>query len=132
MPTFYNTIGLVELLTCGVKLGLPPGLLCMGLQMHTGPRILKKRNNLGEGVNVSTGILAGCMMSNSFPRAILYNMLQPIHDNHWPTTIQECVDDLAQRDEGTSQQVISRLGKDEVAVAKRLKECCCVLFSQVD
>ena len=95
MEKFYDSISLSGLISWARDREFQPVILCLAMQVHMAPRTLRA----GEAhitVTVPTcSIIAGCRQSNRFARAVLYNILDDMHNNH-PVCIRQFVDDLAQ------------------------------------
>jgi len=109
---FYDTLSWDLLVRFAIDLDYPPTLLYIGLQVHAAPRILRTATGChSSGLNVSSSILAGDGQSNSWARAFLHQLLQDVHDAFMPTTVNQFVDDLCQRDEDPDEErVRQRMG----------------------
>ena len=106
MAKFYDSVSWPKLLELSDDLGYPALLLGIGLQVHCAPRVLRTRMGcLSTGTTVTTSILAGDGQSNSFARAMLHRLLEKAHMDFKPVIINEFVDDLAQRAEGTERDL---------------------------
>ena len=96
MATFYDSVELPILATELLKRNFPPALLIMGFFTHAAPRVLRVGKCFGPIVyNCGKSMLAGCPLSTSWTRGLLYELmwrLSRVDAEHPPN---EHVDDIS-------------------------------------
>ena len=72
MEKFFDTIDPGPLLDAIVQAKFPPVDTLMGLQMHWAPRVIQVQALTGPHIRVDKSILAGCLYSVPFVKALMH------------------------------------------------------------
>ena len=97
----------LKLIQQACQLKWNPVVLYMSLLVHMAPRVLRIGDLRGEWISPCNSILQGCGSSNSWARALLYNLLQDLH-SRFPVQIGQQVDDINHHSQGTFFQALHR------------------------
>ena len=100
LEKFYDSVDNVKLLQQARQLKWNPVVLYMSMLVHMAPRVLRIGDLWGEWISPCNSILQGCGSSNSWARALLYNLLQDLH-SRFPVQIGQQVDDINHHSQGT-------------------------------
>eukprot|EP00973_Karenia_brevis_P069316 9637407-Karenia_brevis.AAC.1 len=80
MEKLYDNISIPTLIKEATRLGYPPLILKLGLQMHMACRSIKCYQ-FHPGVTAPTnGIIAGCTQSTTFAKILLHAIIQEASD----------------------------------------------------
>ena len=90
---------LARVVDAAYDMDYPLVALLIGVQAHAAPRFARTAAGcIRTGVVPDTSMLAGDGQSNSWARALLYDLLGLAHSRYMPVVrISQYVDDLAQR-----------------------------------
>ena len=102
---FYDSVNLARLIRWGLELGWNSDDLQFYIAGHLCPRRLKVGAHHSDVILVDGSLMAGCVAANSCAKTVLFALLRDIHAQ-LPASIQQFVDDLAQRVEGTADHVV--------------------------
>ena len=105
LEKFYDSIDNVKVIQQAFQLKWNPAVLHMSLLVHMAPRVLRIGDLWGECISPCNSILQGCGSSNSWDRALLYNLVQDLH-SLFPVQIGQQVDDINHHSEGTFFQAL--------------------------
>ena len=105
LEKFYDSIDNVKLIQQACQLKWNSVVLYMSLLVHMAPRVLRIGDLWGEWISPCNSILQGCGSSNSWARALLYNLLQDLH-SRFPVQIGQQVDDINHHSQGTFFQAL--------------------------
>ena len=85
MSTFYDTINLSRLQEEAMKLGYPPLMLELAMQLYTGPKAISAEQEFTPFFRVDQSIPAGCPQAPLLAKAVLAPALIP-----WKQQHEEC------------------------------------------
>ena len=100
LEKFYDSIDNVKLIQQAFQLKWNPVVLHMALLVHMAPRVLRIGDLWREWISPCHSTLQGCGSSNSWARALLYNLLQDLH-SRFPVQIGQQVGDINHHSQGT-------------------------------
>ena len=103
---FHDSVNLARLIRWGLELGWNSDDLQFYIAGHLCPRRLKVGGHHSDLILVDGSLMAGCVAANSCAKTVLFALLRDIHAQV-PASIQQYVDDLAQRVEGTAADVLA-------------------------
>ena len=82
MSTFYDTINLSRLQDEAMKLGYPPLMLELAMQLYTGPKAISAEQEFTPFFRLDQGIPAGCPQAPLLAKAVLAPALIPWKQQH--------------------------------------------------
>ena len=95
--------------------------LCLSMQIHLAPRVLRLDKCCSKVLEVASSILAGLLDSNGFARSVLYDILERAHNRiDRATTTKQFVDDVAQNTRGMKCEVVAKKTVDAAEVIQEL------------
>ena len=92
---FFDSLDIEQLLHEAIQLEFPPDILTMALQQHLAPRIIQVSGYSSIPVEVSNGILQGCILSVLFTRLYLLRDLHALTTKHKDADVVVFVDDTS-------------------------------------
>jgi hypothetical protein len=110
MRKFFDSIKLSAVVKSCLELEYPPVLLAISLRVHAAARQLIVPTTAGQCYSEAIlpqehSILAGCVQSVAWTRALMHDLLSHLHAAYKPIVIESWVDDLSQMVVGTPSQV---------------------------
>jgi ribonuclease HI len=105
MAKFYDTLRPEVVMERALAMGFPLRTLVLGMMTHQAARSLRAGEAYSEAILPAKSILAGCGLSVSWTRAVLFSMLEAAH-RRYPVEhyfIDSWVDDLSSVIQGTAQ-----------------------------
>ena len=126
MTKFFDSIDIPKLIERCEKLDFPRDQLCLGMQVHRAPRVLRAAGSCGKVIpTTGVDILAGCTLSTSLSRgflrpAVAGGGVESTLNKHAvvESRTNQHVDDVSQIVIGDSQSaVVARCVKDGLRVA---------------
>ena len=118
---FYDSIPLTGVMQWARQREFNPRILAMAMQMHMAPRRLRAGRAHSETTQPTRSIIAGCKQSNRFARAVLYDILQDLHEQR-PAEIRQFVDDLSQTSRGKESTVAESSANTAEYLITRLRQ----------
>jgi hypothetical protein len=97
MAKFYDTLRPEIVMEKAIVLGIPLRTLVLGMMVHQAAMSLKAGVAFSEAIPPAKSILAGCGLSVSWTRAVLFGMLDAAH-RQYPAEhyfVDSWVDDLS-------------------------------------
>eukprot|EP00972_Heterocapsa_arctica_P022109 3252867-Heterocapsa_arctica.AAC.1 len=79
--------------------------------MHLATRVLKCQGFFSDWIVPIRSILAGCVQSVAWSRVYLFDLLEKIHRDFFPSTIHSWVDDLRQRQSGPAITIMNNMAE---------------------
>ena len=92
---FFDTIDIELLLREAIELDFPPDILILALQQHLAPRIIQAEGYSSVPIEVSNGILQGCILSVCFTRLYFLRDLHRLTQKHKDADVTVYVDDTS-------------------------------------
>jgi hypothetical protein len=94
---FFDSIRIEDVVELSLAMSYPAVQLALGAQAHTAPRFLRASDSFSLLIDdIDTSILAGCMQSTSWARAVVYDIVEEMH-LRWPSAGPSVhVDDMGQ------------------------------------
>ena len=80
MEKFYDSACLYKLVDHAMARNFPKRLLYIAMQAYLSERILRAGDMVGQSIEPSNGILAGCSLGNRFARIILCKILDSVNN----------------------------------------------------
>lgn len=111
LEKFYDTIAIQNLVREAKRLDYLLRLLTISLQVHLSARWLRVGATISDGIKPCTSIMAGCAKSNTFARIATFNLMAWMRTGHPAAPMQQYVDDMIQRAEGTKRYIMRILPK---------------------
>ena len=102
---FYDSINLSALVYKAMDAGYPAVDLALVMQLYLAPGRVKANQGFATAGSPSTGIVPGSGQANHLARCMLYAELERVHNKVPRCHLQQFVDDVAVRAEGTSKRV---------------------------
>jgi hypothetical protein len=105
MAKFYDTLRPDIVMERAIAMGFPLRTLVLGMMVHQAARALRAGEAYSEPILPAQSILAGCGLSVSWTRAVLFSMLEVAH-RRYPVEhyfVDSWVDDLSSVIQGTTQ-----------------------------
>ena len=109
MQKFYDTISLMKLVPFALVAGFPPQILLQCTMLYLGARVIKFDGCFSTAAWPTNSITAGCCFANAMARLILFESMRLMHLQHPRAAPRQYVDDLAQRCEGTREEIMLTL-----------------------
>ena len=108
LASFFDSIRIHELIRVALDKCLPPWVLSLSMQVHTGLRAFMEGTYVSEFVRPKgLSILAGCGGALSYTRCALYEVMNFMHSKYLPRcNIQSYVDDTPQTHTGPKEIVL--------------------------
>ena len=120
MRKFYDSIKAHLLIPQLVARGYPLEILVLGSLTHKSPRCLQVGNGYSDIINgCASSILAGCLLSCSWARGLLFELVQALGYVVPGSVCEEHIDDLSQFVTNTSH---IQLFQDAALIGKAVKE----------
>ena len=106
MEKFYDSGCLYRLADHAMARDFPRRLLYIATQAYLSVRILRARDMVGQSIQPSNGILAGCSLGNRFARVMLYEIFDSVN-NVLPAQLPAPVETRQFVDDVTTMSVAS-------------------------
>ena len=124
---FYDSVNLERLVSESISLGFCAVILYMSLAIHTSVRLIKVQGHLAEGINPTTGLVAGDTHAQTLAKLVLYWALDNYHAKFAGACAKQYIDDIAARVEGLKQDVVRIAVDSALWLKKALEEASCVV-----
>ena len=110
---FYDSACLYKLVDHAMAMDFPRRLLYIAMQACLSERILRAGDMVGQSIQPSSGILAGCSLGNRFARVIFHKILDSVNNVlpaqlPAPVETRQFVDDLATMSAANNEDDVTR------------------------
>ena len=92
--SFYDNMGLTDILDWAQEVHYPIGPLALGIQLHVAPRMIRVNGVISDPIMPANGALAGCYQATEFARLLLYGIMDKLHADFLPDQLGQIVDDV--------------------------------------